>query len=234
MKRKVFLVALAICLIATISMGSLAWFTAQDGVDNTFLIADSNANENDVFSIDLYEMKDTDGDGVGDTKTDYGIVYGDNNEVVPGAELCKEAYVKNTGKYGQYVRIKATISDASKWMTVLGINNINQFVNLNELFDVAADFDTTWYRNDAESNYDTQNDKLTYVYYYNGILEATDVVSFIDGVIIPEAITRADVVAMGGSFELVFVAEAIQSTNMLDVYGAVEYQNAIASFDVID
>ena len=58
-KKKVFVVALAICLVAIISMGSLAWFTASDSVDNTFKIADSNDDANDVFSIDLYEKKDT-------------------------------------------------------------------------------------------------------------------------------------------------------------------------------
>lgn len=213
-KKKMFVVALAVCLVAILSMGSLAWFTAQDSINNTFLIADSNATENDVFSIDLYEMKDTDGDGVGDTKTDYGIVYGNNNEVVPGAELSKEAYVQNTGSYDQYVRVKVTISDVSVWKTVLGITSITEPVDLNEFFDVAADFDTTWYKNDAEIAYDSVEDKLTYVYYYNGVLEAgSAAVSFIDGISIPENMTKEDVVAMEGSFKLSFVAEAIQSDN---------------------
>ena len=171
-KKKVFVVALAISLVAIISMGSLAWFTASDSVDNTFKIADSNDNANDVFSIDLYEKKDTDGDGVGDTRTDYGIVYGDNNEVIPGADLCKEAYVENTGKYDQYVRIKVTLSDVTEWKTVLGITSLTEFVDLTAFFDVANDFDTTWYRNDAETVYNATEDTLTYVYYYNDVLEA--------------------------------------------------------------
>lgn len=230
-KKKVFVVALAICLVAIISMGSLAWFTASDSVDNTFKIADSNDNANDVFSIDLYEKKDTDGDGVGDTRTDYGIVYGDNNEVVPGADLCKEAYVENTGKYDQYVRIKVTLSDVTEWKTVLGITSLTQYVDLTAFFDVANDFDTTWYRNDAEAVYDTTTDTLTYVYYYNDVLKAdAAAVSFINGVSIPETMTREDVVAMDGSFKLTFVAEAIQSTDMLATYGTIEYQNAIDSF----
>ena len=230
-KKKVFVVALAICLVAIISMGSLAWFTASDSVDNTFKIADSNDDANDVFSIDLYEKKDTDGDGVGDTRTDYGIVYGDNNEVVPGADLCKEAYVENTGKYDQYVRIKVTLSDVTEWKTVLGITSLTEFVDLTAFFDVANDFDTTWYRNDAETVYDATEDTLTYVYYYNDVLEAdAAAVSFINGVSIPETMTREDVVAMDGSFKLTFVAEAIQSTDMLATYGTIEYQNAIDSF----
>ena len=230
-KEKVFVAALAISLVAIISMGSLAWFSASDSVENTFKIASSDDNADEVFSIDLYEMKDTDGDGVGETKTNYGIVYGDNNEVVPGADLSKEAYVENTGMYDQYVRIKVTLSDVTAWKTVLGISSLTESVDLTAFFDVANDFDTTWHRNDAETVYDAAADTLTYVYYYNGVLEAdAAAVSFINGVSIPEDMTREDVVAMEGSFKLSFVAEAIQSTNMLDSYGAVEYQNAIDSF----
>lgn len=230
-KKKVFVVALAISLIAIISMGSLAWFTANDSVANTFKIADSNDDKDAVFSIDLYEMKDTDNDGKGDKRTDWGIVYGDNNEVVPGADLCKEAYVENTGKYDQYARVKVTLSDVTEWKTVLGITSLTEFVDLTAFFDVANDFDTTWYRNDAETVYDATEDTLTYVYYYNGVLKAdAAAVTFIKGVSIPEEMTREDVVAMGGSFKLDIVAEAIQSTDMLDTYGTVEYKNAIDSF----
>ena len=41
----------------------------------------------------------------------------------------------------------------------------------------------------------------------------TIAVSFIDGISIPENMTKEDVVAMEGSFKLSFVAEAIQSDN---------------------
>ena len=230
-KKKLFVAALAISLVAILSMGSLAWFTASNSVENTFKVADSNADADDIFSVDIYEMKDTDGDGAGDKRTDYGIVYGDNNEVVPGADLVKEAFVENTGKYDQYVRVKVTLTDVTKWKAVLGINSLTEPVDLNQFFSVAADFDSTWYKNDAEIAYDAEKDALTYVYYYNGVLKADDdAVSFINGVSIPEEMTREDVVAMDGSFKLTFVAEAVQSTNVLDEYGTVEYQNAIDSF----
>lgn len=223
-KKKVFLAALAICLIAIVSMGTLAWFSDDDSVENSFLIADSNDTADQIFSVDIYEMKDTDKDGVADTRTDYGIVYGNDKEVVPGAELCKEAYVQNTGKYDQFVRVKVTLTDVTEWKTVLGITSLTEAVDLTQFFDVDADFDTTWKRNDAETFYDVNNDTLTYVYYYNSVLAAgSNPVSFIDGVKIPEALTREDVVNMDGSFKLSFVAEAIQSDNT----GA----NALAAFD---
>ena len=38
-KKKVFALALAVCLIATLSFGSLAWFTDNDSVTNEFKVA---------------------------------------------------------------------------------------------------------------------------------------------------------------------------------------------------
>ena len=55
-KKKVFVIALAICLVAIISMGTLAWFNAQDAVTNDFMIADSDDDTpNEIFSVDVWE-----------------------------------------------------------------------------------------------------------------------------------------------------------------------------------
>ena len=63
-KKKVFVTALAGCLVAILSMGSLAWFSAQDSVTNNFYVADSEDNNpDDIFSVDVYEKYDSDGDG---------------------------------------------------------------------------------------------------------------------------------------------------------------------------
>lgn len=233
MKKKVFVVALAVALVAILSMGTLAWFSDSDTAVNEFLVADSEDNDpDDIFSVDLYEKEDTDGDGVGDTVTDDGITY-DEEDVLPGAELSKEAYVENTGSYDQYVRVVVSLSDITTWKDVLGITSLNEVVDLNEFFVVADDFDTTWYRNDADTAYDAEADTLTYVYYYNGVLAADEVVNFLEGVVIPSEMTADHVVALEGSFNLSLVAEAVQASDMLDTYGAVEYQNAIDSFAVL-
>lgn len=231
MKKKVFAVALVVCLIATVSISTLAWFSDSDTAVNQFGIADSDDTINDVFSIDVFELdpetglKDTDG-----------IIYGADNEVVPGAELEKKAFVENTGKYDQYARVKVTLSDVSVWASMLNITDVqNATFDLTEIFDVPADFDTTWIRNDAETVFPTANsDTLTYVYYYNGVLEADDAaVPFLEGISIPEDMTRGDVVDMDGGFTLTIVAEAVQADNVLDVYGTNEAANARASFAAV-
>ena len=55
-KKKVFVAALAVCLVAILSMGSLAWFSAQDEVDNKFMIATSeDLDPDDIFSVNVWE-----------------------------------------------------------------------------------------------------------------------------------------------------------------------------------
>lgn len=231
-KRKIFVAAIALGLVAILSMGSLAWFTDSDSVANDFMIASSEDDAEKVFSVDVYEMEDTDDDGVGDKRTDTGITYNyEDQDVTPGATLSKEAYVENTGRYDQYVRVIVTLSDVTVWKDVLGITSITEVIDLNEFFTVADDFDDTWYKNDAEIAYDAEADTLTYVYYYNGVLsDDAAAVPFISAVTIPETLTKEHVVAMDGAFDLDIVAEAVQAENVLDTYGAVEYKNAIDSF----
>ena len=81
-KKKVFVSALAICLIAIISMGTLAWFSAQDEVTNKFMIADSDDDTPDeIFSVDVWEnTPDGDKDQDGYEYTD--ILPGDTAEVL--------------------------------------------------------------------------------------------------------------------------------------------------------
>ena len=81
-KKKVLVGALAVGLIATISAGSLAWFSDEDEVKNKFMIADSTDDDpEDIFSVDVKE--DTP-EGSGDTD---GYDYED---ILPGDELKKE------------------------------------------------------------------------------------------------------------------------------------------------
>ena len=55
-KKKLLVSAVALCLIAILSMGTLAWFSADDEVTNKFMIATSeDANPEDIFSVDVWE-----------------------------------------------------------------------------------------------------------------------------------------------------------------------------------
>ena len=231
-KKKLLVISVVISIIAILSLGTIAWFTDIDEVENDFMIAQSGVTEEEIFNLDLYELRDTNGDGNGDERTEIGFDYS-GSAVAPGANFVKEVYVDNTGTYDQYVRLFVTLSDVSAWLDVLDITSVNDYVKLEDIFEVEADFDTTWYRNDAETQYDTTANTLTYVYYYNGILKANDApLKFMDSVTVPDTLEMSHVVAMDGAFDIDFKAEAVQTTSVLSSYGAVEYQNAIDSFDV--
>jgi len=183
-KKKVLITALAICLVAILSMGSLAWFSAQDSVTNNFYVADSTDNTpEDIFSVDVYEKYDSDGNG---TPEEYqnGISYKD---ILPGDELDKNAIVKNTGHYDQYIRVIITISDKAVWKSIVE--------------STGADFDTYDIKQhfigfDASkwdlvhSTMDNTGENIQYVLYYNDKLEAGDSFSIFTGVEIPEAMTQ--------------------------------------------
>lgn len=200
-KKKVFALALAVCLIAILSMGSLAWFTDDDSVTNEFLIAGSeDQNPDDVFSIDVWE---TDEPGSEDKIQD-GIEY---PAILPGDDLYKEVNVENTGAYSQYVRVIVTVSDAHIWQALIG----ETFVPLNEIAtDLSADF-TTW-----SITFDEAADTLTYVLYYDDVLAVDQVVTLFTNVAIPEALDRAQAAEMDGGFLLSVVAEAVQTENVGD------------------
>lgn len=234
-KKKVFVVALVVCLLATISMGTLAWFSAQDSVENKFYVADStDTTPEDIFSIDVYENYDSDEDGV-DEEYQSGITYTD---ILPGDKLQKEAYVKNTGYYDQYVRVTVTISDAQAWVDALGAN-----------FDVTSvfeGFDATMWTHvwNNMNGATTVPQDIVYVLYYNGILDGSDTendttsgtisdITVFTGINIPTALDQADVAAFGGNFTIDVKAEAVQTENVVPA-GTAAADAAWAAFQTVN
>ena len=120
-KKKVFVVALAVCLIAILSFGTLAWFTDSDSVNNKFMTATStNQDADKVFNVDIFETVKNDEDGSIEKVIGKDAVGGDYTYegVLPGDKLVKAPVVKNTGIYDQYVRVTVTVSDATAWETI--------------------------------------------------------------------------------------------------------------------
>ncbi len=209
-KQKVIALALAVCLIATLSMGSLAWFTDDDSVTNDFFIAGSeDQNPDDVFSVDVWEKDDPNSSD----KIQDGIKYPD---ILPGDDLYKEVNVENTGAYAQYIRTTVTVTDAHIWQAIYG----EHFVALDK---IATDL------NPAFTTYsiicDEVNDTLTYVLYYENILAVDEVVTLFTNVAIPEDLNREQAAEMAGGFQINVVAEAVQTENVGN--------NAVEAFETV-
>ena len=201
-KKKVIALALAVCLIATLSMGSLAWFTDSDSVTNDFLIAGSDdENPDDVFSVDVWEDATPD-DPDGEDKIQDGIEY---PNILPGDDLYKEVNVENTGAYAQYIRATVTVTDAHIWQAIYG----EEYVALDKIAtDLNGDFEV------YSIVCDEVNDTLTYVLYYKNILAVDEVVTLFTNVAIPEEMTREQAAEMAGGFNINVVAEAVQTENV--------------------
>lgn len=197
-KKKVFVSALIICLLAIVSMSTLAWFSASDSVKNEFYVADSGDHTDDpdaIFSVAVWEKtpesdKDTDG-------YEY-------KEILPGAKLIKEAHVENTGYYSQYIRAIVTISDANAWLAAVeGIDMAEVFLGFDE---------SVW--TNISMEHDTTADTLTYVLYYDGILESGKDITLFNQVKIPESLTVAQAAAFAGDFSITVKAQAVQTENV--------------------
>ena len=213
-KRKIFVVALSLCLVATLSMGTLAWFNAEDSIENKFLIADSDDDTPDeIFSIYVWENT-PDKDKNQDPYT--------YKDILPGDVLKKEVNVENTGYYDQYVRVTVTVSDAAAWMTALKTNGAAP--KLEKIVDGYDPNANVWV--DTSVEIDTVNDKLVYTMYYNGILLGDqdsiydgagvhkDVVTVFTAVKIPESLTREEAAEFKTAFEITVKAQAVQTENL--------------------
>lgn len=83
-KRKIVLLALAVCMVAILAVGgTLAYFTAEDDATNTFTVGN--------VAIDLEET------------------FEQNSELAPGLKINKDAWVVNTGSKPAYVRVHIAI-----------------------------------------------------------------------------------------------------------------------------
>lgn len=208
-KRKLFLIAISVCLISVISLGTLAWFSDSDVVNNKFMIADSSDNTaDDIFSIDVWEI-----DPESNEKEETGHTYED---VLPGDSLTKDVFVKNTGYYDQYVRVIVTISDAKAWLNTVP-ENTDGAAYMTQIFK-GLDL-TKWspiYNSLTDTTEITDDTELVYVLYYKDVLKASDdAINVFDSIEIPTTLTREQAAAFDNEFTINVRAQAVQTENVV-------------------
>ena len=209
-KKKVFVAALAICLIAIISMGTLAWFTDEDDVENKFNFATSGDPAKTDFGVDVYEI-DKDGNEYDVDPANGGITY---NNILPGDALVKKAFVKNTSttavsatgntNYSQFVRATVKISDG-------GVIKATSTQSDLDTVNAILDFTSAW--SIANCTYDSTEKEYVVVLYGNQILEPNAEFSLFTTVTVPNWLTIENANAMSNTFSISVKAEAVQSDN---------------------
>lgn len=198
-KKKLAVVSLVLCVIAILSMGSLAWFTADDSIKNTLNFADSSD-----FVIDVIEH-DADGQEVGTLSDPIGNTYDD---LFPNQLIAKDPYVINkSASEDQFIRVTVTLSNAAKWASL-----VTEGTDLTTIFE---GFDESkWTRYD-DPTVDAANDKISYTFYLNDKLEALKNVAVFSGVRVPSTVTLDDVADLQATI-ISIKAEAKQTTGFSD------------------
>lgn len=211
-KKKVFVVALVVALIAILSLGSLAWFNASDDITNKFMIADSDGDGTPDFSVEVWESENdgddnADADGDGDNLiTHKGNVY---SEIFPGQKIVKNPTVENTGDYDQWIRVYVTFDE---WSTIKDACDAQSITSdLRTWLDVDAG---AWYADETATTY--ENNKVTYVYYLRTKLAEDQAAVLFNNVTIPGKFEQADMGFVSGDFTINVKAEALQADNTGD------------------
>ena len=88
MKKRMLTAALALCCLAVLATGTLAYFTAEETAQN-------------VITMGSLKMKLVELDEKGEP-------WEDVENIVPGMEVTKKAFVKNKGTVDFYTRVKIT------------------------------------------------------------------------------------------------------------------------------
>ncbi|MBR5516536.1 MAG: BsaA family SipW-dependent biofilm matrix protein [Firmicutes bacterium] len=109
MKKKIMAMALVVCLlVVAVGGATLAYFTAENTADNVFTMK----------GINIEVVED----------------FVQNSELVPGLDINKDVYVKNTGTSDAYVRVHIAIPEAldDGNPTFAAVNNFLHFNFTNE------------------------------------------------------------------------------------------------------
>lgn len=200
-KKKLLSLSLVVILIAILSFSTLAWFNDSKSVTNEFYVADSDdTSPDDIFSVDVYEEVDTDGDGNPDAEDHDGLEFKD---VVPGQTLPKAPVVENTGKYDQWIKLTISFSTIDAWHTLVDGTVAGPI----DLLTLAPDFNANW----KGVSYATEGDAYVYTYYLKSPLASGDTVDVFTAVNIPTTLEQSDFFAIKDEvIKLDVKAEAIQ------------------------
>lgn len=216
-KKKVFALALAVCLIAILSMSTLAWFNATDDVTNEFKFDDTDNDGTPDFKVVLFETEDGEE-----------VDHKEYTHVSPGAVLAKDPTVRNTGDYAMYTRMVVTLTNATAWKNMSEKYSIaeDDLCILEEMVEIHAN----WQRFDNPV-YDATADTLTYVYYHNGIVEkGVQTAPLFTQVTIPTAPQQEDMRFVDDKFAISIKADAIQSDNIIPAGTTIVGNEAYTAF----
>lgn len=242
-KKKVVVVAVAICLAAILSLGSLAWFNYTDAVNNKFEISSSLTD----FKIDVWEeVPDGDDEGTDPDEVGKNVLTADEvsytyDEVGPGDKFLKRVHVTNTSPSElatQYIQVVVTFTNYTELHAMSDSDEPFDCTEmlLGQKFSEVEDetnAELIWWYDSENVVYDANADTASYIFYLRDVLNPGEDVVLFEEVEIPETMDINDAANLRacGGFQINVVANAIQSANLEKSATATDLENAVWAFE---
>lgn len=233
--KALLLTLCAVLLVAASVLGTMAYLTSTDSVENTFTVGS--------VAITLDEAKvDENGEAV----TSAERVKGNSYKLLPGHTYTKDPTVTvEKGSESSYVRMKVTFNNASDIIALCtdpefaddgptGVENAFPLIRMVNFVEAnAAKWDGIIPDNMVDTEdmladakyfaYDKTADTLTYYFYYNETVAAPDadvkLATLFDSITVPEWATGDQLAALN-NFKINIVAEAIQADGFANAAAA--------------
>lgn len=214
-KRKTLLLALAACMIAILAVGgTLAYFTAEETVTNTFTVGDvqitltesevtADPTEADPAVTEALAYGYFDADGA-DARTITNAETQEYETLLPGATVHKDPMVTNTGTNDAYIRVKVTHNNVAN-MKKAANDYYDQLV-------AVIDGCTTDHTYSATES----GDSVTHVLLFTKPLAADGTIEIFNSIPVPSEYDNTEMDEVFGDLEIKITAEAIQSTGFAD------------------
>lgn len=189
-KKKIIGIGAAVLLVASLAIGSLAYFTSKENIKNSFsTIAQGTGDKGGDEGIDIVE--------------DFDKVKAQS--MIPGDTVNKDVQVNSTANYPQFVRVKLSPS----WVNSDG--NANATLNQTDLDNIILN--TTNVSEDiTENQWFKGNDGY---YYYIAVLnpqgqQGANTSKLLDSVTLASNTEKS---VLGNGFTVDVTAESVQATN---------------------
>ena len=198
-KKKIISAIAAVAVVASLSIGSLAYFTSKESLKNSFsTIAQGSGDKGGDAGIDINENFDPD----------------KAKNMIPGDTVNKDVQVDSTANYPQFVRVKLS----PNWVNKDG--SINTQLNDTDLDDILLNTVNVSEKLEATTENKWYKGTDGY-YYYIGVLqpqgtEGANTPRLLDSVTLA---SDTEKVALGSGFTVDVTAESVQATN--DAVGSV-------------
>ena len=187
-KKKIISAIAAVAVVASLAVGSLAYFTSKETVKNSFsTVAQGKEDKGGDSGIDIDENFDPD----------------QAKNMIPGDTVNKDVQVNSTANYPQFVRVKLSPSWDNAELNKTDLKDIilNK-VNLTTSIKDSTSTENKWFEANG-------------YFYYIGVLQpqgtkGANTLRLLDSVTLA---SDTEKVALGNGFTVDVTAEAVQATN---------------------